>query len=222
MAYRKKAKLISKYGPDFVIVPECEYLGDETAKNLWFGDNRKKGIGIFSYSDFELELNKDYDPSFKYVIPINVTGPIKFNLIATWAMNSTKDIRNRYIGQVYSAINYYKELLDKPTVIMGDFNWNAIWDIKPSYPLCGNLNNVVEILKNRKIKSAYHEFFNEDFGKETKPTFFMHHRREKSYHIDYCFASTNLEVSEVEVGDFDDWIKRSDHMPMVVNFKDNF
>jgi hypothetical protein len=58
---------------------------------------------------------------------------LNFNLIAVWAMNDTKDVRTRYVGQVYSAINRYADLLNMPTIIIGDFNWNAIWDTEPSY-----------------------------------------------------------------------------------------
>jgi exonuclease III len=220
MAYRKKAELISKYCPDLVVVPECECLGEETTKRIWFGDNHKKGIGIFSHSDLNLIINNKYNPAYKYVIPLDVTGRIKLNLIAVWAMNDTDDVRKRYIGQVYSALNYYMELLDKPTVVIGDFNWNAIWDSKPSYPLYGTLTDVVYLLKKRNIKSSYHEYFDEDFGKETRPTFFMHHKQNKPYHIDYCFASSNLEVSNVDVGEYNDWIKKSDHMPIIITFKD--
>jgi hypothetical protein len=99
MAYRKKAELILKYHPDLVVVPECEYF-EESAKTLWFGDNPKKGIGIFSYSDFRLELLSEYYPSFKYVVPIKVSGPLNFNLFAIWAMNDANDVRKRYVGQV--------------------------------------------------------------------------------------------------------------------------
>lgn len=192
MAYRKKAESILKYQPDIAVIPECEYLGEDTSKQLSFGDNRNKGIGIFSYSDFELELHDEYNPSFKYVIPIKVKGPLDFNLFAIWAMNNLEDVKKRYIGQVYSAIMHYKALLDEPTVIMGDFNWNVIWDAKPDYPLYGNLIDVIKILESKKIRSVYHEFYNEDFGKETKPTLFMYHRHNRPYHVDYCFASSDL------------------------------
>lgn len=130
MAYRKKAESLLKYHPDLAVIPECEYMAENTTKNLWFGDNRNKGLGIFSYSDFELELHEEYNPSFKYVIPIKVIGPFEFNLFAIWAMNDPKELRKRYIGQVYSAITHYKILLDEPTVIIGDFNWNAILGCK--------------------------------------------------------------------------------------------
>jgi len=223
MAYRKKAKLISGYHPDLVVVPECESLGEATGKHLWFGDNLKKGIGIFCYSDFKIELHEAYNPAFKYVIPIKVKGPFKFSLFAVWAMNDLKDVRKRYIGQVYSAIDYYKNLLNYPTIIMGDFNWNAIWDKSPSYPLYGNLGNTVDLLNLRGIRSAYHEFFKEDLGKETKPTFFMHHNKDKPYHIDYCFTSSDFNISNVEIGSFDDWIDKSDHVPLITTLecKDN-
>jgi hypothetical protein len=221
MAYRKKAESILKYQPDIAVIPECEYLGEDTSKQLWFGDNRKKGIGIFSYSDFELELHKEYNPSFKYVIPIKVKGPLEFNLFAIWAMNDLADVKQRYIGQVYSAIVHYKALLGEPTVIMGDFNWNVIWDAKPDYPLCGTLTDVIKILESWKIRSIYHEFYNEDFGKETKPTLFMYHRQNRPYHVDYCFASSDLKVSNVEIGNFDNWIGKSDHMPIIVTLNDN-
>jgi hypothetical protein len=41
-----------KYYPDLAVIPECEYIGEDTSKKLWFGDNRKKRNRIFSYSDF--------------------------------------------------------------------------------------------------------------------------------------------------------------------------
>jgi endonuclease/exonuclease/phosphatase family metal-dependent hydrolase len=134
-------------------------------------------------------------------------------------MNDTYDIRQRYIGQVYSALKYYKDLLKNSAIIIGDFNWNAIWDDSPDNPLHGNLADVVELLKSHGIQSAYHEFYREDFGKETKPTFFMHHKQEKPYHIDYCFASSDFSVQQVDVRNFDSWIKKSDHMPLVVTLE---
>jgi len=106
MTYRNKAKSLLEYHPDLAVIPECEFKRENTPKNLWFGDNRKKGIGIFSYSDFELELHEEYNPSFKYVIPIKVKGPFEFNLFAIWAMNDLQEVRKRYIGQVYSAITH--------------------------------------------------------------------------------------------------------------------
>ena len=97
-----------------------------------------------------------------------VKGHLEFNLFAIWAMNDLQEVRKRYIGQVYSAIAYYKALLDEPTVIIGDFNWNAIWDAAPDYPLYGTLTDIIKILESKKIRSVYHEFYNEGSGKRDK------------------------------------------------------
>lgn len=219
MAYRKKLDLILKFNPDIVIVPECEKLGEQTPSRLWYGDNENKGIGIFSYNNFKIEPNPKYNPLFRYIIPLKVAGLISFNLLAVWTMNDAEDMRKRYIGQLWLALDYYKRLLDEPTIIIGDFNWNTIWDAKPSYPLYGNLSDMIKILASKGFQSAYHAFFREEFGKETKPTLFMHHNRDKPYHVDYCFASKNFGLEIVEIGDYSDWVNYSDHMPLIATFK---
>ncbi|HEX7628372.1 MAG TPA: hypothetical protein VF354_05585 [Candidatus Methanoperedens sp.] len=84
-AYGKKAEQILKFNPDIAIVPECEKIGEDTPKRVWFGD--KNGIGIFSYSDYNLELLSIHNPKFKYVIPIKVTDKTSFNLLAVWTKN---------------------------------------------------------------------------------------------------------------------------------------
>ncbi len=206
-----------KYSPDIVVVPECENFGDNTAKRLWIGDNRKKGLGVFSYSDFNLELDKNYDPAYKYILPIRTYNGTEFNLLAIWAMNDPKNVRRRYIGQVYLSLNHYKNILNSPSIIVGDFNWNAIWDDKPSYPLYGNLSDTVEFLADYSISSVYHNIFTEEFGKETNPTLFLHHKKEKSYHVDYCFTSGNFKINNVQVGIYSEWIASSDHMPLIID-----
>lgn len=92
------------------------------------------------------------------------------------------------------------------------------WDAKLNWPLFGTLADTTRILKDKKIRSVYHEFHKEDFGKETKPTLFMYHRQSKPYHVDYCFASSNFKILNVEIGNFNDWISKSDHMPIIVTF----
>lgn len=46
----------------------------------------------------------------------------------------------------------------------------------------------------------------------------MYHKENKPYHVDYCFASSDFNVSDVEVGYFNYWIGKSDHMPVIVSF----
>jgi exodeoxyribonuclease III len=219
MAYRKKAENIIELYPEIVVVPECESIEEQTSKRLWFGDNLKKGLGMYSYSSFDLTPHEQYNPDFKYVVPIKVSGEINFTLIAIWAMNDTQDRSRRYIGQVYLALNYYKEMLDKPVIIIGDFNSNMIWDYTSHYGLCGNFSDVVNMLKSKSIYSAYHHFYSEEFGKETRPTLFMYRNQKKSYHVDYCFASDHFKVQDLQIGESANWIGYSDHMPVMVNIR---
>lgn len=66
--------------------------------------------------------------------------------------------------------------------------------------------------------SAYHVASSEAQGQESRPTFFMHRRREKTYHIDYAFLSqAQLRGVAVQVGEPHIWLEHSDHMPLIVS-----
>ena len=141
-----------------------------------------------------------------------------FVLFAIWA-NNTQDKNNQYIEQVWKAINHYDEILNNETTILtGDFNSNKIWDRKHRI---GNHSEVVDRLANKNIFSIYHKHYNEEQGKETKPTFYLQRNKNKPYHIDYCFASESLieKFKEIEIGTYENWIEYSDHSPLFVKFE---
>ena len=52
-------------------------------------------------------------------------------------------------------------------------------------------------------------------------TFFMYRHKDKPYHIDYCFVSTDLleKIRAVDIGEYDVWTKYSDHVPLIVTFE---
>jgi exodeoxyribonuclease-3 len=216
MAYRNKKKSLLQYAADLVVIPECEKLGRNNLKRIWFGNNKNKGLGIFSHSDYRLRLCEDFNQNIEYVVPIKVEGMNNYNLLAVWAMNDKRNVQNRYIGQVWTGINYYRKLLVEPTIIIGDFNWNRNFDQNPSYPLAGDFSDVITFLEKVNMTSAYHEFTLEDYGQETQPTLFFHHKEDKPFHVDYCFVSKDFKIEDVEVGKYSDWIKESDHVPLIV------
>ncbi len=100
----------------------------------------------------------------------------------------------------------------------GDFNSSSIWD-KPNRVY--NHSNLVDLLRDKNIISTYHKFNNQEQGKETAATLYMHRKIERPYHIDFCFASNNLidKIKKVEIGDYESWTKYSDHKPLIVTFK---
>ena len=229
MAFRKKASYILAQKPDILIIVECEhpdkliYLEDTPKPTdcLWFGKNQHKGLAIFSYSSFRFRVLSNYNEDFKMIIPLEVTGSnYNFNLYVIWA-NNPKDKDGKYITQVWKAISYYDELLTKyPTMLIGDFNSNTIWD-KDKNKL-GSHSSVVEQLEKKGIYSTYHSYYNQIQGNEEHPTFYLYRHKDKPYHIDYCFASKSLlgNLRAVEIGDYGYWMKYSDHVPVIVTFND--
>lgn len=115
---------------------------------LWFGENKNKGLGIFSSKDIEIKLLENYNNSIKIIVPLLVTkNNLSFLLLAVWA-NNKQDKDGQYIEQVWKAVNYYNELFKKENIIIcGDFNSNKIWDRK-----CDIINHtkVIDLLKNKK------------------------------------------------------------------------
>jgi exodeoxyribonuclease III len=226
MAFRKKADVILQQQPDIMVVQECEHpdkllfsAGTKKPTSfLWFGKNNNKGLGIFSYSEFKLTLHRSYNETFKWVVPIKVTGNgANFILYAVWA-NNPDDKDGQYVTQVWKALKYYsKHIKKKNTILTGDFNSNTIWD-RPWRQ--GNHSHVVEALAAKKIYSTYHRHFTQEQGKEIDPTFYLYKNKSKPYHLDYCFASSDFmeKLAKVEVGEFNAWRKYSDHVPVIVTF----
>ena len=228
-AFRKKATQLLPYKPDILVVPECEHPDKlkfppemcTPSDSLWFGMHpSKKGIGIFSFGAYRFKLMKVYNPNFRWVIPLTVTGgSYEITLFAVWT-NNTDDKDGKYIEQVWKAIHYYDALLSHHrTVLVGDFNSNTIWD-RPKR--VGNHSDVVNYLEKKGIYSGYHFYYKEEKGKESRPTLYWQKNRNKPYHIDYCFVSTELlsGLISVEVGEYDDWIRFSDHVPLAIMISD--
>jgi exodeoxyribonuclease-3 len=222
-SFRTKNSSILEAKPDILVVCECENedrlkFGELTPQPtgfIWKGGIKHKGIGIFSYSDWKLEVHPSYNSEFKFVIPIIATnGNQRLNLLAVWTQGSNGKIR--YIEHLWCALDEYAELLDENTIIIGDFNSNVQWD---DNGYIGNHSEVVEKLKSLKIQSLYHFKHGLPQGNEPEPTFFMYRHVDKPFHIDYCFASEALLTKDfnVEIGKHEDWCDLSDHVPMIID-----
>ncbi len=121
MSFRKKAEYMLKYQPDIAIVPECEHP-DKLKFNsgvrlpndiFWEGKNKNKGLGVFSYSNYKFQILDGYNPEFRTILPLSVTGgEVDFTLFAVWA-NNPRDKGYEYIGQVWKALNFYSDLFKR-------------------------------------------------------------------------------------------------------------
>lgn len=106
-----------------------------------------------------------------------------------------------------------KRKLNK-TIIAGDFNSNTIWD---RWDRWWNHSDVIKELTELGIKSLYHKFKNEQQGKETSPTFYLHRKKNRPYHIDYILGSQDFsdKMTKFKIGNFEKWIQLSDHLPLI-------
>jgi len=224
MAFRKKAEAILKYKPDILVVPECEHPDKLKFPStipcpkdiLWIGNNRNKGIGIFSYSNYRFDLLRCHNPALKLIIPVSITGgDMDFTLLAIWA-NHPEDKGFVYVGKIWKALQHYRRLLlAGPVILAGDFNSNKIFN-KPKRE--GNHSTVVEYLEQKRIYSCYHQHFKQEQGKERHPTHYLYRHKDKPYHLDYCFASDHFKLKTVKVGGHNKWNQYSDHVPLMATF----
>ena len=80
----------------------------------------------------------------------------------------------------------YADLIGtRSTVLIGDFNSNAIWNAE--HPAEHNHSAIVSRLDQLGCSSAYHEYFGEAHGSETRHTYFHWWKEERPFHIDYVF-----------------------------------
>lgn len=122
-------------------------------------------------------------------------------------------------GGYYSAFNKavieHALSLDQPypLVIAGDFNANAAF-ARPNRGPAHLLN--VELMSSNGLESAYHRHFGEEFGQETRATYFRNSRdpaENRRYHIDYVFVPSQWRIDAVRLKDR----FGSDHEPLVVD-----
>lgn len=222
MAFRKKWTKIITFQPDILVLQECEhpskYKTGELIPNvnefLWFGENKHKGVGILSFNNYHIKKNRNYNPTFRYIIPIKVTGEQKLDLYAIWAMPDKKKA-NSYVGQIWNALQYYKISTRKPTILIGDFNSNAQWDTSRKI---GNHSQLVASLRRKNVESIYHLKTGEQPSQETNPTIYLLKKLSKPFHLDYCFASQNLinSATSIKIGNPEEWLEWSDHMPLII------
>lgn len=221
-AFRNKQEKLLNLKSDLAIIIECEAIEKikfEKKPNdqYWYG-NQKKGIGIFSFSDYKIKPIEIFNPFYRYVIPLIIYNKDNsFLLFAVWAMDSKENLNQRYIGQVWLAINFYEKILNLNSVIIGDFNSNKIWDEKEKI---GNHTDVVNLLVENNIISLYHEQEKINHGEETEHTFFMYRNIEKKYHIDYAFVSKKLIKNGYlfKIDNYLNWKNISDHCPLIIDF----
>ncbi len=221
--YRKKIDNILEIKPDIVVIQECENLEKLRVfckekiplKSFWFGGfYPHKGVGVFFYKDYQI-LSMENNISIEFIVPMKITNNFEFHLFAIWAMAPLGEDKDKtYPYQIEKAVKKYKNILkNNLSILIGDYNTP---NIEKPVEKTGFMVN--EEFKKLEIFSAYHEYFEKDYGKHNQYTFYQHKNTEFKHMLDYCFASRSIieKISKVEIGKYEDWIEYSDHCPLIV------
>ncbi len=221
-AFRRKFERIDAINADILVVQECENPAQSTAEyrawagaHAWVGYGKNKGIGIFPRRGQSIERLAWPDHGFELFLPVRVGGSV--DVLGVWTQQSTP-AKFGYIGQFWHYLQAHKSALLPSTIIAGDFNSNAIWN-RPTRSW--NHSDCVRELENLGFRSLYHDVSGEEQGREIHPTFYLHRHIAKPYHLDFVFAHMDRlrgDAVNAQVGEADDWLGLSDHMPITIDF----
>ncbi len=219
-ALRNKFTFLQNLLPDVCVVQECEdptrsasdSYREWSANSLWIGDNKNRGLGIFTKPHIRLEPVALDANGLETFLPCRIDGSM--TLLGVWTRR-TEAYDFRYIGQLWKYWNLHAEALrTEVSIVMGDFNSNVIWDKRHA---TASHTSVVQQLSNIGLESLYHHAKSVPQGKERDATLFLQRNLKKPYHIDYAFIPKNLlPSSTIEIGESHTWLKYSDHMPVRV------
>ena len=211
--FQNKVPYVKELSPSVAVLQEIAHPKEPNGpQQLWFGDNLNQGVAIVAGEGYSLEPGPIAPDAPTYVIPVSVTGPASFNLLAIWAV-----AKHRYVEVVWKGLDFYQEFLHSaPAVIAGDFNSNA--DFRYTNRISHTA--LVERLANEfGMVSTYHTFFRRREGWEGHPTLYFRHHQHEPFHIDYCFIpkAWSHRIQQVAVGGYEEWKGRSDHRPLIVD-----
>ena len=211
--FSKKLEALGTLSPDVSVISEAIRPSEESKQRLWFPSNASSlGIQVRANGDYQLRRLKRADLP-NCVVPVRVSGPIRFNLLAVWTWPAPS-----YIKAFMNGLSAYSNLLRSgPTVVAGDFNGNPVFD-KPRSRI-KKWTVAFSELEDAGLVSAYHFVNQLAFGKELHPTHHFLRKPERGFHIDFCFIprewTSNKLAAQVVSGP--EWSALSDHFPVMVH-----
>lgn len=147
------------------------------------------------------------------IVPFRVGGPFAFTALLVW----TRKEHEYLLGLDASLTAYSRLLTNGPAVVLGDFNSNVAWD---NPRLATDFSRLSRRLNDEfGLHSAYHTWFNEAYGSETRATHYFWRKKSRPFHIDFCFIPEGWlsKIRNVSVPDEEPWSDLSDHRPLLVD-----
>jgi Endonuclease/Exonuclease/phosphatase family len=210
-----RAAELEPLDPDIAVIQECARPAAPkvAGRCAWFGANAAHGVGVVARKPFRVRRGP-IDPRLDHsAYPAIVTGPVRFHVLAVWALP-----RPSYVRAMLDALDTYADFLRAaPAIVVGDFNCFAEWRGAP--PSKYHVELARRLADEFGLVSAYHAAPDRDAEALEHPTHYWRWREQHPFHIDYCFvpAAWVPAIRSVHVGGFDEQHWRSDHRPVVVD-----
>ena len=82
MAFDRKYQALERLRPDIAVIPECANPDILRRKDplfkpsdmQWVGVPPNKGLAVFAFNGFKLNISPQYDLNFKYILPVHALG----------------------------------------------------------------------------------------------------------------------------------------------------
>jgi hypothetical protein len=210
--FEKKLAALGTLSPDVAVIPEALQPDQESAQVLWFPSNASRlGIQVRTYGTYRLKRLPAADLP-NCVVPVRVSGPAAFNLLAVWTWPAPS-----YIKAFLNGLEAYSELLNSgATVVAGDFNGNPVFD-KPGHRL--KWSDGFSKSQDSGLVSAHHHVHQARYGAERDATHQFLRKTERPFHIDFCFVPLRWTRGplQAQVVHGADWRLLSDHFPLLVS-----
>ena len=228
--FAAKRGAVAAVGPDVLIVPECSQADAVAEVNVrgatfqhWQGSNVRKGLAVFAYGASQVTVAPVLDETIEYVVPFIVTSPLRLHVLAVWTHRGAYRTHSTetcgYVGQLHRALSAYRGFLTEwPSLVIGDFNSNVIWDDDHQGH---SHSDLVARFDELGMGSVYHSGAEGPHGSESVPTHYFRRDMTRPFHIDYCYASRALVArgTSLEIGSPARWLALSDHMPLIVDIR---
>jgi len=205
--------LLSRLDADLVTLQECRRRDAHDPSIIWRGENDDLGTAVVSTSA-SLPIERIEIPGLHpTVVPVVVHAAEPFVFVGVW----THEPFNKVAWDAMAACEAAADDLDLPMVAAGDFNSSPCvqGQERASREFLGRMRDELGLV------SAYHRFHDVDPCDEPHATYYHQRKKDKPFHIDYCFVPETWadRLTGVEVGTFEEW-RESDHRPLTVDIAD--
>ena len=200
-------------------------------KHLWNESSRKYelSVGIFVKENHNLEKNENSYDDKNFISGNFSSNQCSFNIVGMWPSWSNDQKKGCCAQEILDYLNKHSEI-NSNYIIAGDMNIDKLYENQSSVCISKTSEIIKYLNEDEKLFSAYHthlNIINHDKkvmnDKKVMKTYYFQSKGNGTSHVDYVFL--NQEIFEIVkvylgVGEKEDWLKHSDHIPLIVDFKE--